>query len=328
MRESAEIRLPVDKERENEDVADHSGQLMFELIAMPEFELRQQLQHFVSSQYIFHINFNELERWLLHMIDSSNLTVPTVLINPEFMDRARLEATRLLHNFLASAKTLVDHSLVFYRQMYEAENRFPDYQGRVKEEFLEDPLTQFIQRFRQYSQHYKSPNIGVSEKMSNGEFTRSVYLQKSDLLKFDGWNATAKKYMEGIAGADIDILAVMRAYRDKIQNFYKWFSERQKEIHADELDRLEKKESQFHCSEIEVSINGCLLRNDGSYCSEQAVFFPFSNDAFLQELASMGSDKTKRAERAIEILSSIFRVSDRVKEKIRFLYQQEWFLAS
>lgn len=310
---------------------ENPGQLMFEMMAMPEFKLREQLLGFKTSIYILQVNFKELETLIEFLVNPSNANAPSVITNPERLPSARAEVTRRLHNFVAAAQSLVDHTRVLYRKLYEGSNRFPDYQSHVEKQFVHDPLAQFVQRLRQYCQHYKSPAIGVNQSFTRAENElidqRAVYLQPSQLLEFDGWNVAARKYIDSLGGENVDVLAVARAYRDKVTDFYAWFEGRQSEIHAEELNRLDEKEARFHLREIEVSINMCLNNPGNMPYGEDGVFFPLFSGSNLNELAGMGGDRDARASRAVELLETRFQVPERLKDKIRKLYQEPSFLA-
>jgi hypothetical protein len=309
-------------------------QLIQEIREMPEYELREQLDGFRNSIYIFQANFQELESLIQHLLDSSAPNSPSVITNPENLPHARAEVARLLHNFVAAAKSLVDHTRRLYNKMYKASGRFPDYQAQVDREFVQDPLVQFVQELREFCQHYKSPVIAIRQSFTNSGagFTdqRTVFLQRKQLLAFDSWNATARKYLNSLGQENIDILAVTGAYREKITTFYHWFMRRQAEIHAEELGRLHEKKACLDALEVESSLNSCLNNlniPDVNLCDEQNAFFPVSTMEFIQDLSKVGDDRIKRAARAIELLQARFPVSDRLKEKVERYYREYWSLA-
>ena len=169
--------------------------LIKEFRALPEYDLYMSLKGFSISLYIFNQNYAEL-----------NAMIEFLANNPEaekFMDarnRDRLnnlldEAIRLLHNFVAAAMSLVDHTRNIYDKLYSKTGNFPDYQERINIEFANDPLVQFVHCLRQYCQHYKAPNISIkfSWKTGDEKLKKTIFLLKNDLKAFDSWNANAKK---------------------------------------------------------------------------------------------------------------------------------------
>lgn len=68
------------------------------------------------------------------------------------------EVDRLLHNYLAAASTLRDHTRRLWRQYPPADPALiAEYDQRVREAFTESPLVQFVQRLRNYSTHSQLP---------------------------------------------------------------------------------------------------------------------------------------------------------------------------
>src|SRR5260370_12308806 len=78
---------------------------------------------------------------------------------------------------------------------------------------------------------------------------RKVRLALSDLLTFDGWNATAKKYLQTVVEA-VDIQQAATEYRDKVMAFYQWVQARQDEIHANEIKRFRAKEAELQLLKV------------------------------------------------------------------------------
>src|SRR5262249_2764892 len=146
---------------------------------------------------------------------------------------------RLLHNFVASALTVVDHTRVMYRELYSEANIFPEYQLEVDRRFVKDPLIQFVQKLRHLAQHVRLPDVSYIVSGDMSDFGRRLLLRKSDLLEFSGWNAPAQKFLDS-APDEIDLADVVQKYQEKIRTFYKWMVTRQQEIHSSDIERVEK----------------------------------------------------------------------------------------
>ena len=148
------------------------------------------------------------------------------------------EITRLFHNFVAAALSLIDHTRVLYRHLYEPNNQFPEYQRRIDVHFVEDPLTQFVVKLRQMTQHYRLPSIQNHTSMSNinrdglvGEMSIEMRLTTDGLRQYDGWNTPANRFLES-SGEHIDLRSIITDYYAHINEFYEWFDQRQREIHG------------------------------------------------------------------------------------------------
>ena len=143
----------------------------------------------------------------------------------------------LLHNFVAAAQSLVDHTRVLYRQLYEPQGKLPEYPEEVQKRFANDPLSQFVIRLRQMAQHYRLPSIANHTQISNisggraGSVIIEIRLKTEDLRQFDSWNAPAKQFMEE-AGPTINVRNMVQKYFEHVVDFYEWFSQKQKDVHG------------------------------------------------------------------------------------------------
>lgn len=195
------------------------------------------VNQFRSSRILFQRNFEELVTFLDY------LCAPQVAFSYSPVEQKWLwyagmqEVVRLLHNFVAAALSLVDHTRVLYRQLYEPSGHLSEYESKVATEFAQDSLTQFVIKLRQMAQHYRLPSLenhtevcGIKNGIA-GEVRIQLRLTTEDLRQFDSWNAPATKFLE-TAGAHIDLRTVVAAYHDHVVAFYEWFEQRQRDIHG------------------------------------------------------------------------------------------------
>jgi hypothetical protein len=213
-----------------------------ELFAMPEWKTVSRIRLFGTSIRLFRSNTRDLLAFLDHLTIGPHAGVVDNVDKRVHLDEALEEVLRLLHNFVASAMSLVDHSRVMFKELYERSERFPEYLAQVKLRFADKPLVQFVNGLRQFAQHYKTPGIGyhVAANRDTG-MSRMLVLPKADLLGFSGWNAAAKIYLVN-APQQIDIRAVTKTYEGAVDEFYAWMESRQLEIHAAELAALKVKQ--------------------------------------------------------------------------------------
>ncbi|HEX8824478.1 MAG TPA: hypothetical protein VF794_31440, partial [Archangium sp.] len=147
------------------------------------------------------------------------------------------EIVFLLHNFVAAAQSLIDHTRVLYKQLYEPQGKIPEYPEEVQNRFAKNPLSQFVIKLRQMAQHYRLPSIENHTQISNtrggegGSVIIEIRLKAEDLRQFDGWNAPAKQFMEE-AGPRINVHNVVQRYFEHVVEFYEWFSQKQKDVHG------------------------------------------------------------------------------------------------
>ena len=174
------------------------AELNAEILAMPEHRLYQQLHGFSLSIYIFDRNFVDLKCLIEFLIKDPRARRLTASRNRDQLQTVQQEIIRFLHNFVASAQSLIDHTRKLHTKLY-GESGFPEYQQKVASEFKNDPLSQFVKCLRQYAEHYKAPEVAVVSSLSRNDTEttqrRSVELLLEDLQAFEGWTSKAKQYL-------------------------------------------------------------------------------------------------------------------------------------
>jgi len=214
-------------------------QVSDELEAMPEYRRLSVIRQFSTSVALFDANARELKN-LVTNAEAAAIELWRVENRPK-LQALQMELMRFVHNFVASAFTLVDHARRFYSENYKSDARFPDYEERVRHDFGEDPLSQFVQGLRNYVLHKELPDLVTAMSYEQGRDVRHRhYWRLAELKTFDRWNASAKRFLAE-AKADIDIGEIIELYTAKVRTFYKWVFERLEEIHADDVKAVEQK---------------------------------------------------------------------------------------
>src|SRR5687768_14347232 len=101
---------------------------------------RRALQ-FDFSLSLFRRNYDELRLFLNFLDHPRNGIMMSEVGSRWLAHEAMLEVMCLLHNFVAAAKSLVDHTRVVYRDLYESRGAIPRYQDEVDRRFVKDPLS-------------------------------------------------------------------------------------------------------------------------------------------------------------------------------------------
>ncbi|MCC9167686.1 hypothetical protein [Pontibacter harenae] len=102
-----------------------------ELNQMPEFQLLEEIRHFGASITIFEGNYEQLKELLIIHNDPIKSQFLHSVRNREVLHAFQIEVIRLLHNYVAAAFSLVDHTRIHYRKLYLSNNRFPEYQTEI-----------------------------------------------------------------------------------------------------------------------------------------------------------------------------------------------------
>jgi hypothetical protein len=139
-----------------------------------------------------------------------------------------------LHDYLSAVKSLVDHSRTLYNQLYRHTQLFPEYEPEVKRVFAIDGLVQTVQGLREMAQHYELPNVTLVRTFNENETSARIVLKRSDLLKYEGWKAPAKKFI-ATSGDEINLRELCTKHHEIVVEFYEWTYARLREIHAKEI---------------------------------------------------------------------------------------------
>jgi hypothetical protein len=158
--------------------------------------------------------------------------------HPERLEAAMDEATRLLHNFVASVTSLIDHTRNLMSEYVEEDALRCSYQARVKETFTTG-LPPFMKDLRNYTLHYRLP--ASSARMSFGvdhpadRLNVSILLHRDDLLSWKRWTAPARAYLRQ-APPHLDLTELVREYLRTVASLYDWLIPELNRKHAGEIE--------------------------------------------------------------------------------------------
>ncbi len=230
-------------------------QLLDEYQHSDGFALRGRLRAFSLSLYAFDKNFESLKSAIEAMKPDEQPNDDTVF---EFGDRTEpslFEVCRCLQNFVSAAMTLVDQSRVLYEKMYEPSGKVPQYAAEIESRFKENPLHQFIQGLRNMTVHYRLPGVSYTVnrqiRIGGSSVSYEVCLEKSDLAQYDGWKKSARQFMDN-SPPKINLGKVTSDYHHHVVDFHRWFADRQREAHRQELEQVERLESRLRQMAIEM----------------------------------------------------------------------------
>jgi hypothetical protein len=204
------------------------------LMSLDGWRIEEKIEILEVSIFIFSRNFEELMESIELFKDPSSLILHDVRNTKELRHFLK-EVTRLLHNYLAAAMTLVDHTRILVRELYN-EDKFAEfnaeYSYKIKEIFAENPLHQFVQDLRNYIIHKKLPMVGSTLNLN--EIQANLIVDLSELRKNFKWRKYAKEFLDS-KGDDEKLEILISDYFNLVYEFHKWFYNRQLEIHAEEF---------------------------------------------------------------------------------------------
>ncbi|MGD5528132.1 hypothetical protein QUS92_22505, partial [Xanthomonas citri pv. citri] len=141
------------------------------------------------------MNARELERGF-QIIQAKSLELVSTDDKQE-LHQLRGEVSRLLHNFLAAAKTLVDHTRVFMRAYYLGSPLEKAYQDKIAAEIANDELCRFVHDLRNYMLHCGAPPLSIWSSLGADRKTQAgVSFIIAPLTEWNGWTAPSKRFLD------------------------------------------------------------------------------------------------------------------------------------
>jgi hypothetical protein len=199
------------------------------------WRISKKIEQLGISAYIFKTNHDELVQRIEYFKSPEAILLWDVRNNAQ-MERYLKEVTRLLHNFVASAKTLVEHTRIIARDMYESTEFWKEYESEIARRFTSNPLVQFVHDLRNYILHRDLP---VTFASLTTEHDSLLKISIHTLREWNGWRGLSRQYVNSI-GDDEKIEDIVGAYTDAIINFHNWFNDRQLELHKEVFKEAEE----------------------------------------------------------------------------------------
>jgi hypothetical protein len=197
----------------------------------PGTSARQRLHALSRVHGILLANQSEL----LELIDLPNtdgaafIALFDINADPETLTSYSQELSRLLHNYVASVKSLVEHSRIQMNK--ESDAAFLDeYRKQVKESF-DGLLPKFVQKLRDYVMHYDVP-IGRYTLPLGPSAPRRVRfpISTARLKQWGGWRE-ARPHLDEHPD-EIDLRDTVVEYADLVGTFYEWLFNEYLRIHT------------------------------------------------------------------------------------------------
>lgn len=253
---------------------------------------------------IFLINTIELLQLSDRIKDSNEGLDYMMADNREEGNQVHREMTRLVHNFVASAKTLVEHTRNFMKEHYSDTSVYEKYCNQIKINFVNEPITKFIEDLRNYMLHNGLPPTQMYLEMKSdpnlgnntGFMKTGIRLKTDELLKWKNWTAPAKKYLEN-ADDFIDIYHFAEEYSRKVKNFHVWLNKELDDFHAEDLNEFEK---------LKTDLNSYRTETYDVIDTEQ---FSEKNTSFKQEEIFGSNEKLTFNKIANDILTKVEELS-------------------
>ena len=147
------------------------------------------------------------------------------------------EMYRWLHNYLASAATLVDHTRNLVNG-YAGSPFAVEYEMR-KNVLIDKPVVDFVKRLRNYLLHSQLPVVRSSMSMDfvRSAFTSGISAYTSHLLMWEEWTAGSRTYIES-KGKHLALVDPVMEYSAELKPLYQWIYAQFEVLHGEEVKAL------------------------------------------------------------------------------------------
>jgi hypothetical protein len=181
-----------------------------------------------TSHYILNANYQELKA-IPERFDTDRSLLN--LANRSEQDALHFEFIRRLHNYLASVKTLVDHTRTF-RSRHVRDEGFDQGCEVQLSRLRDDPVVKFLQEFRNPVLHSHLPRVALTTTFPDGKgIRRQLTMSVVELRGMHDWSHEALRYIdEAQQGYDndrkyVDVAGAAQKYQEAVTAFYTWFYE-------------------------------------------------------------------------------------------------------
>jgi hypothetical protein len=255
------------------------------------------------SLNIFRMNAQELIEITRRVNDPDEGIRLMAVANREAGSQTHREVTRRVHNFVAAALTLVEHTRIFMRKNYSDTPILDRYQFKIDAEFKNEPLVQFVQNLRNYILHNGLPDSQMylhfqsdPANPGSGSFETGIHIPTGPLLEWSNWSAPARTFIEN-SGEHIDIRTVAEAYTASILPFHDWLQDELDQFHSADFDELRALQESMNQSEAAANAAPSLPAEAGQNIiiePEQDFVFAPDRAATLDTAASVLLNKVRK----------------------------------
>ncbi len=282
-------------------MADRNPLELMELMRKSEGQrVENELSAVRRSLYTFEMNYRQFRDLLEDLKAPENMEI-WALYNRDQLALAQHEIARLVHNVVAAAHSLLEHTRNVMKELLtEGSDARVTYQARVDSDFKTDPHSKWVTDLRRYCSHKELPFVGASFSFTQSEATHDFFLNKSVLRDFN-WSAPGRTYLDGLPDR-IDFHAELASYRDKVMEFHRWFDSLVRDVYAEPLNELAELEREYVLLELRASIDMFEAEPSGDTGTRVLnVFMQVLEPDALRALAEI-DDPRARLEAAVDLV--------------------------
>jgi hypothetical protein len=201
--------------------ADYFDDLQKRIMGHPGKPVFDALQAYDRSRFVLDGNSTQLRQLICVLEDPKDPAQIDGIHRRPHLQWFFGDANRHFHNFLTSITTVVDHTRNLMKEDFIKPAHRHEYQNRVNAIFATDPLTQFLQDFRNYITHYAIPQIVLEKKYARTDLEpKKLFIDLEHLERRFHWSSPSRKFIE-TNKPQIRMLKLVDDHELKSKSFYK-----------------------------------------------------------------------------------------------------------
>lgn len=225
-----------------------TGWRLARILESPEYRIAVELDELEAALRLHEANYRDVMRTTAELVADDDEEIDRLKElwssgNRVDLERTWIEAARLLHNYLASAYTLLEHTRRHIERLYADLPFEHEYEKEKEDQLTNCPVVRFVTELRRYNTHHRLPLVGGElsidvDKLPESRVVRSrVCLDVKDLLtRGRKWSRPSREYLAS-AGNWLLVGKLAEEYMRVISPFYLWLRSREREIHKNALRR-------------------------------------------------------------------------------------------
>jgi len=204
---------------------------------MPGWKVHWACSRFVSSFEIFRRNSIQLLTFLRNPPSFSFQFLPDEKTRIQKIE-SDTESLRLIHNYVASAKTLIEHCRRIKSKYLQSQSQ-SKYDVLVKDYFIH-PRAQLITNLRNFMLHVDLPSICNRVKWLEG--SSRIALLPHKLLHWKKWGSDVKDYLCSLTNQQeyLFLEDLVVEYNEKTNRFSEWLLDEIVSCNYDDLENVYK----------------------------------------------------------------------------------------
>jgi hypothetical protein len=153
---------------------------------------------------------------------------------PDVADEVNAQIDQRLHNYVASAASLIDHTRNLFKH-YEGRHVAVEYATR-KDVLAAEPVNGFVRDLRNFALHRSLPWVGHKVSFGGGgqDIRAETRLGTAELLAWDSWKAPAKAFLAA-AGEAVVLLATIEQHQTLVGELQDWVFRQFEGLHRAEM---------------------------------------------------------------------------------------------